>query len=220
MDIISELQKYLKENPNLLNDEEKTTLKQELVRFVQNPKGPVEDVFVQFLEYIGLIPSDENEFIEYLMKNYSKNKFPRVLEVASGRTCSLAQKLRQKGYAVTAMDPDKRIKPTDERVKGIKMLKRKFTPDFAVSQYDIIVGYNACPVAGTLLSIKSKPTIFTICDAPETDGKLDIGVDISSKEEFIQELIKRNGNIMSIGNLTIIDNSRILESNKKFNYER
>ena len=95
----------------------------------------------------------------------------------------------------------------------IKLIKRKFTPDFSVLPYDIVIGNNACPVAGPLLKINKKPTLFTICDRPETDGKLDIGVDIKSKQEFINELEKRNGCVKQIGQLTIVDNSRVLEVN-------
>lgn len=214
MDIMDELEKYIKNNPNLLNNEEKQKARLQLVNFAKNPNQPVHDILLEFFIYKGIVPSDEDKFLEYVIRNYPQDKFPRVLEVATGKVCSLAQKLKQHGYRVTAMDPDIRIKLSDQRVKGIKMLKRKFTPDFTTSQYDFILGYNACPIAGTLLNVKNKPVVFTICDGPETDGKLDIDMDINSKKEFVDELAKRGGRIQYINDLTIIDNSRILQINK------
>ena len=211
MDIVEELEKYIKINPNLLNNEEKNKLRQELLEYVRNPKGGVEDLLMEFFVYSNVLKDLQKDFLNYIVEHYPSKEFPKVLEVAAGKVCNLGQQLKKNGYNVTSIDPNIRIASNDPRVKGIKMLKRKFTPDFSVLPYDLIVGYNACPVAGNLLKINKKPTVFTICDAPQTDGKLDIGIDINSKEEFIKELEKRNGFIRQVGNLTIVDNSRVLE---------
>ncbi len=219
MDIIQKLERYIRENPNLLNNEEKNKIRKELFEYVKEPKQMIDDLLQEFFIYSGIMEPYENEFLKYIIERYPVKEFPKVLEIATGKTCSLAQKLKQNGYKVTAMDPNIRISSSDSRVKGIKLLKRRFTLDFSVLPYNIVIGYNACPVAGTLLKIKGRPTVFTICDAPETDGKLDIGVDISSKNEFIAELEKRNGSIKKVGELTIVDNSRILEIND-MSYQR
>lgn len=211
MDIIQELEKYLKVNPNLLNNEEKNKLRQQLLEYARNPNGGVDDLLMEFFVYSGISKDLQKDFFNYIMEHYPPSKFPKVLEVAAGKVCNLGQQLKRNGYKVTSIDPNIRIAPNDSRVKGIKLLKRKFTPDFSVLPYDVVIGYNACPTAGNLLRINKRPTVFTICDAPETDGKLDIGVEVSSKEEFIKELEKRNGFITKVGYLTIVDNSRILE---------
>lgn len=211
MNIIQELEKYIKRNPNLLNAQEKDKLRRQLIEYANAPEEGVEDLLMEFFVYANIIKSLEDDFLKYVMECYPAEKFPKVLEEATGKVCSLGQKLKQNGYKVTAMDPDLRISSKDPRVKEIKLLKRKFTPDFSVLPYDIVIGYNACPAAGTLLRINKIPTIFTICDAPETDGKLDIGIDIKSKDEFISELEKRNGCVKQVGQLTIVDNSRVLE---------
>lgn len=212
-DIVDIFMEYIKRNPDFLNNEEKKELFHELPKYAENPNIPVTYNLIHFLEYAKIISSPEEDFLKYIISKYPKSKFPRVLEVATGRTCSFAQKLRQNGYMVTAMDPDIKIKIGDERAKGIKLLKRKFIPDFDISKYNIVVGFNACPAAGALLSVKSIPSVFTICDMPETDGKLDIGENIDSKQTFLQELIKRKGYVTQFGNLTIVDNSRVLEQN-------
>ena len=168
---------------------------------------------MEFFVYSNVVKDLQKDFLKYIMEHYPPNKFPKVLEVAAGKVCNLGQQLKSNGYKVTSIDPNIRIASNDPRVKGIKLLKRKFTPDFSVLPYDVIVGYNACPTAGNLLKINKRPTVFTICDAPETDGKLDIGVDVNSKQEFINELEKINGVITKVGSLTIVDNSRILEIN-------
>ena len=213
MDVIEELEKYLRINPNLLNNEEKNKLRQQLLEYARNPKGEVDDLLMEFFVYSNVVKDLQKDFLKYIMEHYPPNKFPKVLEVAAGKVCNLGQQLKSNGYKVTSIDPNIRIASNDPRVKGIKLLKRKFTPDFSVLPYDVIVGYNACPTAGNLLKINKRPTVFTICDAPETDGKLDIGVDVNSKQEFINELEKINGVITKVGSLTIVDNSRILEIN-------
>jgi len=213
MDIIDEMEKYLKINPNLLNNEEKNKTRQQLLEYARNPKGEVDDLLMEFFVYFNVVKDLQKDFLNYIMEHYPPSKFPKVLEVAAGKVCNLGQQLKRNGYKVTSIDPNIRIASNDPRVKGIKLLKRKFTPDFSVLPYDVIVGYNACPTAGNLLKINKRPTVFTICDRPETDGKLDIGVDIKSKQEFINELEKRNGCVKQIGQLTIVDNSRVLEVN-------
>lgn len=220
-DLIIELEKYLKKNPNLLTSEEKNKVRKLLMNFMDNSNGivGVEDLLGEFFEYAGILPSKEDGFVDYISKNFPKNKYPRILDVATGKVCSMAQKLRDKGYRVTAMDPDIRIKPTDSRVRGVKLLKRKLTDDFRTSNIDLIVGFGACPVAATLLNIKDKPAVFTICEAPQTDGKLDIGSEINSKSEFVEQLLRRGAYIKRENGLTIVDNSRILELNRGFERE-
>lgn len=219
--LIVELEKYLKQNPNLLTSEEKNKVRKLFMNFMDNSNGivGVEDLLGEFFEYMGFEPSKENDFVEYIIKNYPKHKYPRVLDVATGKVCSMAQKLRDKGYKVTAMDPDIRIKPADSRIKGVKLLKRRLTPDFRTSNFDLVVGFGACPVAATLLNIKDKPVVFTICEAPQTDGKLDIGSEINSKSEFVEQLLRRGACIKRENGLTIVDNSRILELNRGFERE-
>jgi hypothetical protein len=216
-DIVDQLEKYIKENPDLLNSEEKKEIRVQLtnsfMESLNSNKVGIPGLLLDFFIHEGIIPSEEDKFLEYITNNYPKNKFQRVLEVSSGKVCSLAQKLKKEGYRVTAMDPDIRIRPSDPRVKGVKILKRKFTSDFTTSQYDVILGFNACPVAGKLLNIKDKPVVFTICDRPDTDD-LDIDTIIRSKQDFMEELKRRNGYIENINGLTIVDNSRILNMNK------
>ena len=204
--------KYIKQNPNLLDSQEKKKLIQDFREFIKKPSNQVQDDLLEFFVYAGILKNLEEEFFKYILKEYPSNKFPRVLEVASGKVCSLSKKLKEAGYKVTAIDPNIRIRPNE--LKGVKLLKRKFTKDFDVNLYDIIIGYNACPVAGTLLDIKNKPVVFTICDGPETDKPLDLGNHINSREEFVSELEKRNAKLQKIGKLTIVDNSRILEKGK------
>ena len=215
-ELIEKLEKYIKENPNLLTNEEKRKLRLEfmncVVKSLKVNQLSISSLLVEFFVYAGALPSKEDKFLEYIKTNYPRDRFPRVLEVSSGKVCSLAQKLKQNGYKVTAMDPDIRIRPSDPKVKGIKILKRKFTSDFSREGYDVILGHDACPAAGTLLRIKDKPVVFTICDRPETD-ELDLGIEIKSKQEFIEELSRRNAHIQKINSLIVIDNSRILEIN-------
>jgi len=209
VEIIELFDRYIKENPNLLTNEEKKCLIKMFSEYIKQPGNGVKDDLLEFFVYAGVLRNLEDDFFEHIIKQYPVDKFPRVLEVASGKVCSLSRKLRKSGYIVTAIDPNIRIKPNE--LKGVKILKRKFTNDFNTNSYDLIVGYNACPVAGTLLNIKNKPAVFTICDGPETDKPLDIGNHIKSRAEFVIELEKRNARLQQIGKLTIVDNSRILE---------
>lgn len=217
---VVELDNYLKRNPNLLNKKEKEQLKKQFSDFIKKPTHQVVDPLLEFFIHVGEVESKEDDFLNYIKQNYPSDRFPKVLEVATGKVCSLAQKLNKSGYRVTAMDPEIRIDQKDSRAKGVKLLKRRFTSDFRTEQYDVIVGYNACPVAGTLLSKRNIPTVFTICDGPQSDGVLDIGRRVSSKEDFIEELNKRDARIQKVNGLTIVDNSRIMEMNKPEHSER
>lgn len=212
VEIIELFDRYIKENPNLLTNEEKKKLIKKFGEYIKQPVDGLEDDLLEFFIYAGAVRNLEDDFLKHIIKQYPADKFPRVLEVASGKVCSLSRNLKKAGYMVTAIDPNIRIKPNE--LKGVKILKRKFTNDFNTDTYDLIVGYNACPVAGTLLNVKNKPAVFTICDGPETDKPLDVGNHINSREEFIVELEKRNARLQQIGQLTVVDNSRILEQNK------
>ena len=123
MDVIEELEKYLRINPNLLNNEEKNKLRQQLLEDARNPKGEVDDLLMEFFVYSNVVKDLQKDFLKYIMEHYPPNKFPKVLEVAAGKVCNLGQQLKSNGYKVTSIDPNIRIASNDPRVKGIKLLK-------------------------------------------------------------------------------------------------
>ncbi len=96
------------------------------------------------------------EMARAIKKRFPSSEFPRVADVAGGdgRLTSL---LIKEGYRVTIIDP------AGCKVKGSRVLKRKFLVRDA-QDYDLLVGFYPCQASQKLLrAAKYKPVVFHPC---------------------------------------------------------
>jgi len=85
VEIIELFDRYIKENPNLLTNEEKKCLIKMFSEYIKQPVNGVKDDLLEFFVYAGVLRNLEDDFFEHIIKQYPVDKFPRVLEVASGK---------------------------------------------------------------------------------------------------------------------------------------
>lgn len=176
---------WLKENPLLLNKQEKQKFLNGLKNFIENKSIAIDDEVYDFLVQRKLISKEprENTFMSYLTHKYGTLKNKKILDVGAGRTCPLSKSLVNQGGIVTAMDTNIRL--TDDTLKkaGIIPIRKLFRCDeyandrgTKIENFDLIVGLEPCDATEHIIrqSLKhNKPFDINLCAAPHNslDGK-------------------------------------------------
>lgn len=147
--------KYYKEIPGAYE-----YIKQQF--FVDISYGKPNDIIRSIIEELGLNRFLENDyyknFIEYMKSETGIDK--NLLEVGCGILPSLANKIskEQTCGSVTAMDP----KVIEAYEGNIGIIKKEFTLDTDVSNYDLIYGFYPCQATTTMIksSFKNDKDLF------------------------------------------------------------
>lgn len=174
---------WLKENPLLLNMQEKQKFLVGLQKFLENKNGiAIDDEVYDFLIQKNIIKSEarEQSFMDYLNDKYKNLAHSKILDVGAGRICSLSKLLTQQGAIVTAIDPNIRLTDNSLKASNITPIRKPFKCDeyskngigTNISNYDLIVGLEPCDATEHIIrqSLKyDKPFDIYLCGAPH-DG--------------------------------------------------
>ncbi len=170
---------WLKENPLLLNNQEKQKFLTGLQNYLENKTSAIDDEVYDFLIQTKLINCESREevFMKYLIKKYGSLKGANVLDVGAGRVCSFSKLIAEHGGKVMAMDIKIRLKNEILRKSKIAAVKKLFKCDeYAknlfgtnIANYDLIVGLEPCDATEHIIrqSLKyDKPFDVYLCAAP------------------------------------------------------
>lgn len=170
---------WLKQNPLLLNSEEKKKFLIGLQDYLENENTILDDEVFDFLVQKKFIDNEprETSFINYLTHKYENLKNYRVLDVGAGRICSLSKSIAQIGSNLTAIDTNIRLNNETLRKAKITPIKKLFKCDeFSkngigtnIQSYDLIVGLEPCDATEHIIrqSLKyNKPFDVNLCAAP------------------------------------------------------
>lgn len=170
---------WLKENPLMLNSQEKQKFLVGLQEYIENKNVAIDDEVYDFLVQRKLIQSEPREdiFLRYLIKKYGKLENVNILDVGAGRVCSLSRAIANKGANVTAMDTNIRISNQHLKKAKIITIKKLFCCDeFSkngvgtdIAKFNIIVGLEPCDATEHIIrqSLKyNKPFEINLCAAP------------------------------------------------------
>lgn len=145
---------WLKENPLLLNSQEKQKFLIGLQDYLANKNIAIDDEVFDFLVQRKLVDNEprEESFKNYLIKKYGSLKQVKVLDVGAGRTCPLSRAIAQQGAVVTAMDMNIRLSSEILRKERITPIKKMFRCDeyskkglgTNIDKFDLIVGLEPC----------------------------------------------------------------------------
>ena len=170
---------WLKENPLLLNNQEKQKFLIGLNDYLEGRGGAIDDEVYDFLVQKKLInnPPREATFLNYLIEKYGSIKDKKLLDVGAGRTCILSQLIAKNGGIVTAMDTNIRLNDNILRKLKITTSKKLFRCDeFSkngigtdIKNFNIIVGLEPCGATEHIIrqSLKyDKPFDVNLCASP------------------------------------------------------
>ena len=170
---------WLKENPLLLNSQEKQKFLIGLNDYLDGSEDVLDDEVFDFLVQKKLIKNESREqtFIKYLTKKYGALKDFSILDVGAGRVCSLSKGMVEKGASVTAMDSNIRLNDSQLRSAKILAIKKLFRcDDYAkngvgtnIENYSLIVGLEPCGATEHIIRQSLKydtPFDVALCAAP------------------------------------------------------
>ncbi len=170
---------WLKENPLLLDDQEKQKFLKGLKEYLDESSKIIDDEVFDFLVECELINNESRQasYLKYLRKKYPNLSQYKVLDVGAGRTCLLSKLLTRRCKEVVAMDP--KIRLSDEQLTKAQILgiKNPFVCDDFMSnnngtdiqKYDLVLGLEPCDATEHIIrqALKyDKQFNISLCAAP------------------------------------------------------
>ncbi len=154
LELINKANEYLTKNPERMNKNEQKLFMQHLLENLTGESKFYYDVVFDFLLDIGCLKDTKRHetFAKYISKHHSPTTHKRVLDVGAGRMCHLSAVLSEKGFLVTAMDPNIRLSEKEAQSMNITINKNLFVCDkfkngkkpTDIKDFDLIVGLEPC----------------------------------------------------------------------------
>ena len=181
--------KYLEQNPERFNMQEKEQFKKYLTEFLNsnNTQQGIRDEIYDFLVFTNLynIKPRHEAFAKHVINKYSKLNSKRALDVGAGRTCKLAKPLTDAGFCYSAIDPQIRLTELEAKTLGIKSIKKdlffckEFSPsnkETDVNNCDLLIAQEPCLGAEHIIRLgleKEIPFEILLCyeNHPALSGK-------------------------------------------------
>lgn len=157
-----------------------------------------EELFFDFLDWYEILEMPSSLIYNYVIKNYSNKKYPKILCVGDGENCHLGRKLCMAGYNVVSVDPfarkefstkkDNNLKPGEGSLHVVKGTFEKNSSDM-IDWANVIVG-SKIPLCAESIIDQGKPAIFNISDNVEIYNMRFKGKIIKSSSDLIDEMKK------------------------------
>ena len=187
--IFKKAEKYLQDNPERFNDDEKKIFRLQLDDYLSSPnQRSIDDNVYDFFVNCD-ITKDQNRhilFAKYLIKKYSPSTHPNLLDVGAGRMCHLSTRLARNNFNVSAIDPKIRLSESEAQQRKINRIitNNFYCDDYApkhsagtdITPYDLIVGLEPCDATEHIIRQclkENKPFDISLCTTHHTalDGK-------------------------------------------------
>ncbi len=155
---------YRDTNPNELSQKQLAELEKEINTIKKSDS--ISDELGDFLLWCEGLPSRQESFAKYLLRQMPKTPGLRVLEVGCGRVAKLSRILNEKGYIMSAMDPKLDLK----YCKGFTGIRGKFDyRTIDLSPYDFVVAQEPCDATEHIVRAcleQNVPFIMSLCGVP------------------------------------------------------
>lgn len=163
-----------------------------------------EELFIGFIDWYNIIKTPTSRIYNYVVENYSLERYPKILCVGDGENSHLGRKLAMKGYNVVSVDPEAskvfsgRVKNGVQKSAGtygkFHVVKGGFynNSEDMIDWANLVVGSKVPQCAEDLVSI-GKPAVFNISTNAEIYNMRFKGVPITSSKTLVQELSKCSG---------------------------
>lgn len=181
----------------------------------------VEELFVNFIDNYNIIHTPTNRIYNYIVENYSLERYPKILCVENSENLHLGRKLEKKGYNVVSVNPEvSKIFP--QKVKdgvqtsvtpyekfGIVNEENKNNSEEIIQWANLVVGNKATKCAENLISI-GKPAVFNISKNAEIYNMKFKGVPVTSSKVLAHELSKCSGVSVKRDNNEVLDEEDLI----------
>lgn len=182
---------FSNENPFQFTEEQLNKIKED----IWNPrKGIASDEYVDFVLWTKGLQSRQQYFANYIEKILPQNMYQKILEVGCGRTAALSQRLAQKGYEMTAMDP--LIVP--EQVAGCKVscIKDVFVCGKTdIQEYDAVIAQEPCEATEHIIRAcmeERKNYVISLCGTAHRLINGEMPEDVYAWYRYLQEIAPKN----------------------------
>lgn len=178
---------FCKENPLQYTEEQFHKIEQDIL----HPRdGVVCDEYVDFMLWSRGLKFRQQYFGEYIEKVLPHDQYPNLLEVGCGEKAVLAQILTQKGYCVTAMDPQLAT------VKGVKCVQAAFVfGKINLQAYDAVIAQEPCDATEHIIRAcaeQCKNFIIGLCGVPHRFISGEMPADVYEWFEYLQQIAPDN----------------------------
>lgn len=164
-------------------------------------KERAEELFVNFVDFYNIICTPTSRMYNYIVENYSIDRYPKILCVRDGENSHLERKLQVKGYDVVSVDSAvKNIFP--ERIKIETQKSAEFhencngdntnNSEKVIEWANLVVGSRVSNCAEDLVSL-GKPAVFNISANLENNNVHFKGIPITSSKTLVRELSRCSG---------------------------
>lgn len=157
------LETYRKLNPNELTAQQFIKLEQE----INKPRiDLISDEYVDFKLWCDGEPSRQESFAKFIERNLVQHKGAKILEVGCGRTGKLSRILNEKGFNMTAIDPNLEMTSNND----IQFIRGKFHYNkIDLTNFDYVVAQEPCDATEHVVracTAKNIPFMMTLCGVP------------------------------------------------------
>lgn len=167
-------------------------------------KERAEELFVNFVDFYNIICTPTSRIYNYIINNYSLERYPKILCVGDRENSHLGRKLAMKGYNVVSVDPEvskvffgrvkNGVQRSAENYGKFHVVKGGFydNSEDMIDWANLVVGSKVPQCAEDLISI-GKPAVFNISTNAEIYNMRFKGVPITSSKVLVHELSKCSG---------------------------
>lgn len=163
--MIKDFKLFCQENPLDFDEEQLKKIENDIL----NKKNVVCDEYVEFTLWQKGLKSRQEYFCERVEKIFPLKNYPHLLEVGAGKNARLSKMLTQKGYRMTAMDPN--ITEHSD-FENLELQKDSFFFEKTdISHYDAIIAQEPCEATEHIIRacIKQEKDFFiSLCGTPHT----------------------------------------------------
>ncbi len=164
----------------------------------------VEELFINFIDLYNIICTPTNRIYNYIVENYSPERYPKILCVRDGKNTHLGRKLEMKGYNVVTVDSESseifsgRVKNGISKSVGVSgkfdIVKGQSynSSEDMIDWANLVVGSKVSQCAEDLISI-GKPAVFNINSNAEFYNVQFKGVPITSSKALVREISRCSG---------------------------
>lgn len=178
---------YRKENPLELSPQQLEKIELDILK----PRtGIVSDEYVEFILWTKGFKSRQEYFSNCVDLLFPLSRSGKLLEVGCGRTARLSRLLAQKGYQMTAIDPQ--IIPHYIQNTGINCIQDAFVHgQIDLSPYDGVIAQEPCEATEHIIRAcvaRKKPYFISLCGVPHRLINGEMPEDVFAWYDYLQEI--------------------------------
>lgn len=171
--LLEQFQDFRKENPLDFDCVQMKKIESD----IRMPRGGVVcDEYVEFILWTRGLKSRQEYFADYIETLFPMNQYGKLLEVGAGITARLSSLLSEKGYQMTAMDPQ--LVPERVKSEQVRCLSDCFIfGQSEVDHYDAVIAQEPCEATEHIIracAAARKDFVISLCGAPHQmiDGEM------------------------------------------------